>query len=551
MSRYKKRIVTYLFMVVLFVPLWGRDCLHIFTSKGVYETCEDLGFKCVAFDDSKMLISDRSHTAYVEIIGPTDSVVWREKYRMSGGMCDGHAYVGNDWKPGEYRMFVYTRGSLGRGDTVVYPKRLLVVRELPEVPDYLSAAKERMQYIDIRDTIRNEGLIAMVTLDSTEYHTRSKVKVTVKVTDADGNPVRAVVVMSVADALYSYPPADVNIESQAYGILHDTVSASAPGFKPFLSDAAVSGHLSSGRKKNTMPLDGQYINVFDDMAEKGSLNVINTRTDGYFEISPDMATSLGRTLLLKPLVNEDMKPRLEFDRPFSEISEIRNKAEERIYPVLRRTGGNESTDTMDYSERHTVKLNEIIVKGKGSRFPKRNKVMGYLDSLALNLETAWICGCHGGYGSTYLNDYIEGYTHHPGGSGTPHKIEKPKRGVTYELIKYSGPTDKDYVVDIQYIEYKGPRYSEEELLRMNGLWKTEGYYTRHRFQLPSDEELIPGVEDFRNTLLWLPRAQTDENGEFTVEFPTSDIKSTFRITGFILMPDIRDAKTINEYFRVK
>ena len=66
-----------------------------------------------------------------------------------------------------------------------------------------------------------------------------------------------------------------------------------------------------------------------------------------------------------------------------------------------------------------------------------------------------------------------------------------------------------------------------------------------------DEEMIPGVEDFRNTLLWLPRAQTDDNGEFTVEFPTSDISSTFRISGIILTPDVRKASAINEYFKVK
>ncbi|MDE5794758.1 MAG: hypothetical protein K2I08_08555, partial [Muribaculaceae bacterium] len=69
--------------------------------------------------------------------------------------------------------------------------------------------------------------------------------------------------------------------------------------------------------------------------------------------------------------------------------------------------------------------------------------------------------------------------------------------------------------------------------------------------LPDEDELLLGMEDFRNTLLWLPRAQTDENGEFIVEFPTSDIKSTFRVSGFVLTPDIRDVKTINEYFKVK
>ncbi len=551
MARFRTHIILCLLIAVAIFPLCGKDNIYVFTSKGIYETCEDLWFKCIAFDDSTMLISDRSHTAYVEIVDPSDSVVWKEKYRMSNGMCDGHVYVGEDWKSGEYRMFVHTRNSIGRSHTELYPKRLLVVRDLPEVPDFLSEAKERVQYIDVSDTVETDKLKVTVILDSTEYHIRSKVKATVRVTDAEENPVRAVLALSVADALYSYPLADVNIESQAYGITNDSQRIGNRIIEPFLSDGPVSGVLSSRRKKNTTPLDGLYINVFDDIAEKGAVNITNTYSDGYFELSPEMCASLGRTLLLKPLVNEDFKPVLEFADPFRNISELRKIAIEKYYPVLRKTHENDVFDTIDYSDRHTVQLEEVLVKGKGSRFPKRDKVMGYLDSLALNLETAWTCGCHGAYGTTFLNDYIEGYTHHPGGSGTPHKIEKPKRGVKYELIKYSGPTAKDYVVDIQYMEYKGPRYSEEELLRMNGLWKTEGYYPKHRFQIPAEDEQIPGIEDFRNTLLWLPRAQTDDNGEFTFEFPTSDIKSTFRISGIVLPSDIKKATTINEYFKVK
>ena len=92
----KRLVFIYLMMAVTLLPIWGKDFVHVFTSKGVYETSEDLWFKCVAFDDSTMSVSDRSHTAYVEIIDPSDSVVWREKYRMSGGMCDGHAYV--EWR---------------------------------------------------------------------------------------------------------------------------------------------------------------------------------------------------------------------------------------------------------------------------------------------------------------------------------------------------------------------------------------------------------------------------------------------------------------------
>ena len=184
MERNVGRIFIYFLMAVTFLPMCGKEFVHVFTSKGVYETCEDLWFKCVAFDDSDMRVSDRSHTAYVEIVDPSDSVVWSEKYRMSGGMCDGHAYVGDDWKPGEYRMFVHTRGSLCRGDTVMYPKKLLIVSELPEVPGFLRAAKDRMQYIDITDTVMTDRLSVTVALDSAEYHTRSKVKVTIRLTEA-------------------------------------------------------------------------------------------------------------------------------------------------------------------------------------------------------------------------------------------------------------------------------------------------------------------------------------------------------------------------------
>lgn len=48
--------------------------------------------------------------------------------------------------------------------------------------------------------------------------------------------------------------------------------------------------------------------------------------------------------------------------------------------------------------------------------------------------------------------------------------------------------------------------------------------------MKSKSELIDGISDFRNTLLWLPRAQTDDNGEFSVEFLTSDINSKFNLS---------------------
>lgn len=73
---------------------------------------------------------------------------------------------------------------------------------------------------------------------------------------------------------------------------------------------------------------------------------------------------------------------------------------------------------------------------------------------------------------------------------------------------------------------------------------------RHRFQIPTDDDLITGVEDFRNTLLWLPRAQTDDNGEFSITIPTSNVKSTFKLQIMIITDNVRDMKTETEYFKV-
>ncbi|MDE6018648.1 MAG: hypothetical protein K2G85_07530 [Muribaculaceae bacterium] len=563
MTKYKKNLIFYLLIAVISLPLWGRDYVHVFTSKGIYETSEDLWFKCIAFDENTMVISDQSHTAYVEIIGPSDSVVWREKYRMSNGMCDGHVYVGDDWEAGEYRMFVHTRGSLGGGDTVLYPKHLLIVKELREAPGFLSSARERMQFIDVSDTMETAKLNVTVTLDSVEYHTRSKVKATVRVKDAAGNPVRAVLALSVADALCSYPLADVDIESQAYAILHDTVRAENRILETILSDSPVSGHLKSRRKNNTIPLHGQYINVFDESVEKGAVNIISTGTDGYFEVSPDICSSLGKNLLVKPLVDQDMKPKLVLNDPFQKIDDLRLRAIDRYFPIIRKSEIAENEETDDYSDRHTIRLEEVVVKGKNNYYSRRkkDKLMSFLDSLAMTKESAWVC-CgkivNGEYVGGWLNDYLPGYNHHPIDDPyyqltPPHNVRKPEHGKLYKMIKMRWNENRgcyDYEQEAWAV-YAGPRYSDEDLLEMEGLSKSEGYYPKKRFSFPSDEELTFDFEDFRNTLVWLPRAQTDENGEFTFEFRTSDIKSNYRISGLLITHDIKDARTINEYFKVK
>ena len=511
----------------------ARDFAHVFLSKGIYETCEDLWFKCLVLEDSTFRLSDKAHTAFVEVVNPNDSVVWKEKYPVVNGECDGQIYVGDDWETGEYRMYVSTRNTLGSTDSVMFPKRLLIVKELPEVQDFVSTWSKESDKLDSDTVFRQfKRLKVTVELDSAEYHTRSTVKARVTVTDFNGNPVQTKIALTVYDRLYNYPSGNLGLLSHCYGRANNIVQSNIDSKNVFLSDGPVSGRLVAKKKTTELSSEGQFINIFDFSNTTGSLNIVETSEDGDFEVPSDIGSALGWELLLKPVSGQKMKPKLIFDDPFISIDEVRKHSKDRYFRNIHlKNSVTDNVDSLDFSGRRIVKLEEFVVKGHAGRYPKRNKLLGYLDSISSIHGNAWDCGCPAGHGTTFLNDYIPGYTHHPEGYGTPRKRSLPVKGKSYEIIKYSGGTIYDYVVDIQTIEYTGPKFSEEQLLRKNGLWKSKGFYPKHKFEIPTEEDWAFEIEDNRNTLLWETELITDPLGKASIEIKTSDITSSFIIKG--------------------
>ena len=82
-------------------------------------------------------------------------------------------------------------------------------------------------------------------------------------------------------------------------------------------------------------------------------------------------------------------------------------------------------------------------------------------------------------------------------------------------------TAKDHVI------YQGEEFTEEELLRMNNLWRVKGYYGTREFYQPDELDMQSPMPDARNVLLWKPDIVTDEKGEAEVEFFCSDINTSF------------------------
>lgn len=397
------------------------------------------------------------------------------------------------------------------------------------------------------------------------YALREKATLNIKVTDGNGKPVQANLGISVFDKAYLNPAAPVNIlthcylSSQIRGKIHNPVYYFDEGNKDriqamdillltqgwrryvwsvhnpvcqgdiFLSDE-ISGIQTIGSKKKSKETQSTEQLIQVSGAEDNSAFVWADSV-GYFTIGTDVMKELrGGYVYVKPMLSKEFKPRLELMDYFPQIDSIR-KNKPSCYPImdLSQTIKEQVLDMPIVSNDSTILLDEVVVTRK-ARKPFRDKLMGRLDSLAhKDLGGPWVCEC--ATAEDYLNDY-DGYSHHPAGSpGDNYKGKRlaPVNGKQYTLIKYEpkGRNGIWIVTDIKYKIYQGPEFTEEELLKMNNLYRTKGYYASREFYQPDEVDMSLSTPDARNTLLWQPSVITDEKGEATVSFYCSDINTGF------------------------
>lgn len=383
-----------------------------------------------------------------------------------------------------------------------------------------------------------------------QYNRRDEGKVTLQVTDPSGKPLVAELAVSIFDKAFLYQPGHENILSHCF--LSEEIRGNI--FNPtYYFDVQNKDRLQAldlllmtqGWRRyvwDREPTQGQEI-LFDGVCGKdfkerwqyiqaftpqSDTCMVMTDSLGRFEIDPTLMKSLRGNIYLKPLVKSP-KARLSLVTPFDTINNYQ-QGRQRYLPqhYIFKTEHGERDITNGFG---TVMLKDIYVTAK-RKSPYRDKVMGSLDSLAILASGEWVCDCKAAGANGYLNDY-HGYSHHPE-FATPRpgmKRRLPKRGETYRLIRYV-PTGR-YLVDVDMdhpphnIVYSGPQYSEEDLLKMYGMWKAQGYYPKREFYEPDPAELMTPMPDARNTLQWKPAVLTDEKGKAEVSFTASDVNTEF------------------------
>ena len=298
----------------------------------------------------------------------------------------------------------------------------------------------------------------------------------------------------------------------------------------------VATHLALSAKSQVLPdgISGRDIKhnlqFIQAISPQGDTCLVMTDSLGHFEIDPDLMEGMRGNVYLKPMVSRP-RPKLVIDSPFDSIDVLRRGrtrylSQNHIFEV-------DAEEPVFYYDPGTTLLKESVVKAKRNSVA-RDKVTGYLDSLAILASGEWVCedrpGCE-----RYLNDY-HGYSHHPTGcvEGLGEIRDRvkhltPKRGERYTLIKYEPDPDGRWgcTALIEDFVYPGPQYTEEELLEMNGMWKVQGYYPEREFYEPDEIELTSPTPDYRNQLQWKPAILTDENGVAEISFGTSDVNTEF------------------------
>ena len=81
--------------------------------------------------------------------------------------------------------------------------------------------------------------------------------------------------------------------------------------------------------------------------------------------------------------------------------------------------------------------------------------------------------------------------------------------------------------DWMEIVYPHRSFSEERLMEMYGLSRTQGYYPKREFYQPDEFDLAASAPDPRNLLQWQPSVMTDDNGVAEITFAASDLNTEF------------------------
>ncbi|MBO7432708.1 MAG: hypothetical protein J6U13_03030 [Salinivirgaceae bacterium] len=416
---------------------------------------------------------------------------------------------------------------------------------------------ERLVYVN-----PDAHLNIVATTNDDRYHCRDVGKVRLQVTDTSGRPVKAEMAVSIFDKAYLYLPGHENILSHShlseqirgdifnpayYFDTHNYDRLQAldlllltQGWRRYVWDSeplpnqslltdGVKGILTIRRDANSK------IHIVNAFSPNGDTCTILTDSSGRFDIDPQQMRKMQGKIYLKPFLTDKYKAKVSVENPFDTINVFRRGRE--YYLTQNHILETDNGEQFVFSDDKVILLEDVVVKAK-RRSVYHDKVTGFLDSLA-NVEgmgPEWVCFHVNQNDFTdtlfILNDYYPDFTAHPVNRHCDNDIGKPIPGKTYTVLKvhtYIDGVGREGGVyyNMMQIVYPKRTYTDEQLMKMYGLSRTQGYYPKREFYQPDKFDLSSSAPDPRNLLQWRPAVMTDENGVAEIPFAASDVNTEF------------------------
>lgn len=354
------------------------------------------------------------------------------------------------------------------------------------------------------------------------YAPKEQISVKISTTDENGRPVPTALSLRVYDRLFNNRSISHDVLSHYYltSQLRSPVYDAAYYFDSANTDKKaamdlllLTQHAQQAVSKQALLPDS--LKVIVSGKKKISLMLFNysksinqvasTNEAGIYYLSPENL-SIGQRFFIKYFSDKEYK--ILVTDPFDIIDTIKTPLT--LLSEKNAVATGTDTNRLQYGNM----LKEVIVQSKGRGFGDR--YFGYLDSIArFEGNTDYVGQC--------------GWLNCPAcGSGT-----KPVEGVAYsELLepKRSQVNSHPFSFtpnDMKKEPYHYPQYTEEELLKKFKMVITKGFHQHAPFYSQDYNKEDKSVSDTRNALYWNPVIVTDDKGEATISFFSSDIRSGF------------------------
>lgn len=403
----------------------------------------------------------------------------------------------------------------------------LPARLLPEGLATITVFDEKGSPLAERSIFREPAIQPNIKfeLDSTVYHTRSKVRATIKATDVAGNPVQAVLSLAcvlnsridttrfqdIAPFMYfnNYKAAGIITQKPDYNQYQRSrmerflLIQCWTRYRWLSADSTIAAPQSpvySLKQQGYVFYFGEKLKRPVDLilVTPNSLETIRTDETGYFEIDKNkLATEPDWNLLLA--VNEKLQHNYSVIL-VNDNDKLQEKLVMPDYPLPRKINYVPEEQPADISNIKT--LAAVTIKSKN----------GIDDDEAARIIRGFKKD------PVFCRDYVCMYRilnciNHPGG-------KLPQKGFYYLIRENGGLKEHRYIgcLDDPTVEFKSNPYPDSVVYKLRGR-----YYTKE-FYVADYSKYNPPLPETLSTLYWNPLVQTNEKGEAVIDFYTNDLK---------------------------